>query len=223
MRILLAFRVFFAILFGIPLPWELMELPYREPPEGTKRPGALDIAAAKAALESGEPAKAEPVAPVPVPVPVAPPQPRAEPVPEPVAVAPAKPAVDEAKTSEAAAVQVLAVLQSEGRLLDFLSEDIEGYADADIGAAVRDVHRGLRRALKDHFPVEPIRSEEEGAALMVPDGFDPSQIRLVGNVVGKPPFSGRLKHRGWKVGQVRLPRLPSGEAAHVAAPAEVEL
>src|SRR5207253_6846543 len=37
-----------------------------------------------------------------------------------------------------AAVQLLAILQREGRLLDFLQEDVDGYADAQIGAAVRD-------------------------------------------------------------------------------------
>ena len=60
----------------------------------------------------------------------------------------------------AAAVQVLAVLQSEARLLDFISEDITDYSDEDVGAAVRDVHRGLQGAFKDHFPVTAVRNEE---------------------------------------------------------------
>jgi hypothetical protein len=200
-RILLAFRVFFAILFGLPLPEEIMELPIK----GNEERPKLDVAGARAALDEVNAPKPEPVAPPPPP-PREPEKPKEEP-----------------RRVEDAAVQVLAVLQSEGRLLDFLSEDIESYADADIGAAVRDVHRGLRRALSDHFPVQPIRSEDEGAMLTVPEGFDPSQIRLVGNVVGKPPFSGRLKHKGWKVGEVRLPRIPSGDAARIAQPAEVEL
>ncbi|MCD4755860.1 MAG: DUF2760 domain-containing protein, partial [Deltaproteobacteria bacterium] len=48
--------------------------------------------------------------------------------------------------SEIAIVQTLGLLQREGRLIDFLQEDIEPYDDAQIGAAVREVHRGCRAA-----------------------------------------------------------------------------
>ena len=126
-------------------------------------------------------------------------------------------------TDAAAAVQVLAVMQSEARLLDFVSEDISDYSDEEVGAAVRDVHRGLQAAIKDHFPVTPVRSEEEDSPITVPDGFDPYEIRLVGNVIGEPPFSGTLNHRGWCVEKVNLPNLPSGKAAMIATPAEVEV
>lgn len=129
----------------------------------------------------------------------------------------------DASKLDAVAVQVIAVLQAEGRLLDFLSEDIRAYADADVGAAVREVHRGLTQALADHFPVQPVRSEEEESPITVPAGFDPSEIRLVGNLVGSPPFSGTLKHRGWRITKVNLPRIPEGKAAMIAAPAEVEV
>jgi hypothetical protein len=132
-------------------------------------------------------------------------------------------AQDETKTSDAAAVQVLAVMQSEARLLDFISEDITEYSDDDVGAAVRDVHRGLQSVFKDHFPVVPVRSEEEDSPITIPEGFNPHEIRLVGNVVGEPPFSGKLNHRGWRVEKVQLPTLPSGEAAMVACAAEVEV
>lgn len=123
--------------------------------------------------------------------------------------------------ADAAAVQVLAVLQSEGRLLDFLGEDIDGYEDADIGAAVREVHRGCRKALDDHFDLAPVRAEEEDALVTVDAGYDPAAIRLVGNIVGQPPFSGTLKHRGWKAASVRLPKTAPG--SRVVQPAEVEV
>src|ERR1051325_6760475 len=45
---------------------------------------------------------------------------------------------------EPTAAQVLAVLQRDGRLIDFLMEDIAPYSDAQIGAAVRNVHAGGR-------------------------------------------------------------------------------
>src|SRR5215831_13764999 len=111
---------------------------------------------------------------------------------------------------EAIAVSAISIFQSEGRLLDFLFEDIEGYGDADIGAAVREIHRGCRRALEDHFKLAPVRSEAEESMITVPEGYDPAEIRLVGNVVGRPPFSGTLKHKGWRVEEVRLPKIPEG-------------
>ena len=120
------------------------------------------------------------------------------------------------------AVQVLAVLQAEGRLLDFLSEDIDGYDDADIGAAVREVHRGCKKALADHFDLAPVRDEEEDALVSVNAGYDPAEVRLVGNIVGQPPFSGTLKHKGWRATAVRLPKAPKNGAL-VVQPAEVEV
>src|SRR3954463_4131073 len=41
---------------------------------------------------------------------------------------------------------LLTLLQREGRLLDFLLEDVESYANEQIGAAVRDIHRSCRKA-----------------------------------------------------------------------------
>ena len=53
--------------------------------------------------------------------------------------------------------------------------------------------------------------------------FDAAAVKLTGNVVGQPPFSGSLSHRGWRVAEVRLPKLAEGHDARVLAPAEVEL
>jgi len=213
MRILLAFRVFFAVLFGWPMPDEILLLA----PGGSGSPDSNTDKLREVREALAQPPKPEPAT-APVPVRKVMPTLDLEPPPP-----PPKAVVDHEKHDEAAAVRVLGVLQAEGRLLDFLSEDIEGYSDADIGAAARDVHKGLKRALADHFPVVPLRSEAEDASMTVPEGFDPQQIRLVGNVIGKPPFSGKLKHKGWKVTAVRLPRPPNGAAAMVVTPAEVEL
>lgn len=121
------------------------------------------------------------------------------------------------------AVQLLAVLQREGRLLDFLMEDIDGYADAQIGAAVRDIHRGCRKALGEHLKLRPIRSEPDEAVVRVPEGYDPSRIRLVGRVTGRPPFEGTLRHHGWCTGDINLSDIPAGHDPTVICPAEVEL
>jgi hypothetical protein len=121
------------------------------------------------------------------------------------------------------AVQLLSLLQREGRLLDFVMETIDAYSDAQVGAAVRDIHRGCRRALQDHLKILPIRSEPDEAVVRIPAGYDPSQIRCVGRVTGKPPFEGVLRHHGWRTGGVALSDIPSGHDPAVISPAEVEL
>ena len=128
------------------------------------------------------------------------------------------------QTSPQAAVQMLAVLQREGRLIDFLEEDLSQYEDAQIGAAVRNIHQGCKQALNEYVELDPIFKEEEGSQVSVPEGFDSKAIRLTGNVIGDPPFSGTLRHRGWRVAKVELPQ-PTTEQTKdwVLAPAEVEV
>jgi hypothetical protein len=121
-------------------------------------------------------------------------------------------------------LRVLAVLQRDGRLVDFLEEDIDGYSDAQIGAAVRDIHRGCRKSLHDYLTIEPIIDAAEEQRVTVPGDFDPAAIRLVGKVNGAPPFQGVLKHHGWRVKSVQLPVLPAArDDSSVLSPAEVEI
>lgn len=122
-----------------------------------------------------------------------------------------------------AALQLLSLLQREGRFVDFLEEDVSSFSDAQIGAAARVVHDGCRKALREHLPIEPVRSEEEGAKITLEKGFDASRVRLTGNVTGEAPFRGTLAHRGWKVTEVRLPKMTEGHDATIVAPAEVEV
>jgi hypothetical protein len=136
------------------------------------------------------------------------------------AAAPA-PTVKEA--SPESALQLLGLLQRGARFVDFVEEDIAGYSDADIGAAARLVHDGCRTTLREHFTIRPVRDEAEGSRVTLADGFDATAIRLTGNVVGKPPFSGNISHRGWRVEEVRLPMLTKTHDATVIAQAEVEL
>jgi hypothetical protein len=122
-----------------------------------------------------------------------------------------------------AALQLLALFQREARLIDFANENITVYSDADIGAAARVVHEGCARVLREHFTIQPVRSELEGARVTLPEGFDAASVRLTGNVVGKAPFTGTLSHRGWKATDVRLPQLAEQHDARIITPAEVEL
>jgi hypothetical protein len=126
-------------------------------------------------------------------------------------------------TSPDAALQLLALLQQEARFIDFIQEDLLGFSDADVGAAARVVHEGGKKVLQDYFTLAAIRDEQEESRITLPEGFDATMVRLTGNVLGQPPFSGTLMHRGWKVTEVRLPKLAEGHDAHIIAPAEIEL
>jgi hypothetical protein len=121
------------------------------------------------------------------------------------------------------ALAFLALLQREGRLVDFLREPLDGFSDADIGAAARDVHRGCKKVLEQHLTFEAVMPGEEEAKVSVPKGFDPAEVRLIGEAKGEPPFTGTLRHHGWRVVEAKLPTLTEGIDRTVIAPAEVEL
>jgi hypothetical protein len=120
------------------------------------------------------------------------------------------------------AVQVLALLQRDGRLIDFFREDISAYDDGQVGAAVRELHASCRETLGRYLTLEPVFDEEEGCLVTVPSGFDPAEVKLLGNVTGTGPFRGVLRHRGWRVAAATLPPVPDG-ARPIIAPAEVEI
>lgn len=122
-----------------------------------------------------------------------------------------------------AALQLLGLLQSEARLIDFTQEDVRAYSDDDIGAAARVVHAGCCKVLREHFSIAPVRSEAEGSRIQLEAGFDARSIRLTGNVVGTAPYLGSLSHRGWRATAVRLPQLSAGHDPSILAQAEVEL
>jgi hypothetical protein len=142
-----------------------------------------------------------------------------EPKPEPKVVEPEIVAPEPDRT----ALQLLAILQREGRFVDFLQEDVSSFSDADIGAAARVVHEGCKRGLRDVLTLAPVRTDAEGAKVELPVGFDASRIRVTGNVTGEPPFRGTLAHHGWRVEALRLPELTAGHDPTIIAPAEVEL
>ena len=131
--------------------------------------------------------------------------------------------VVKAEPDHTAALQLLAILQREGRFIDFLQEDVSSFSDADIGAAARVVHEGCTRGLEDVLDLASIRSEEEGAKVELPAGYDANRTRVTGNVTGEPPFSGTLAHHGWTAESIRLPTLSEGHDPKIIAPAEVEL
>jgi hypothetical protein len=120
------------------------------------------------------------------------------------------------------AVQMLALLQRDGRLVDFLMEDLSAYQDAQVGAAVRDVHAGCRQALTRYFTLEPVMADDEGQSVTVERDADAARIKVIGNITGQPPYRGVLRHRGWQASRIELPPVPASGRA-VVAPAEVEI
>lgn len=121
------------------------------------------------------------------------------------------------------ALHLLSIFQREGRLVDFLQEDIGGFSDAEIGAAARAVHAGCKKALDTYLPLAPVMGEAEGSDVVIEADFARERVTLTGNLAGDPPFRGQLCHRGWKVTDVRLPEVIAGKDLAIVAPAEVEL
>ena len=175
-RIGLAFKCFFRILGGKPLPQELLSSPDTALP-------ALPEAAPEPAVKPQS-------------------------VPEEQVARPA--------------LEILGLLQKEARLLDFLQEDIEAYDDGQVGAAVRAIHRDCQRVLQEHIPLAPVVEANEDSAYEVSAGFDPAEVQLVGNITGNPPFSGVLRHHGWRATSVSIPHQVGGDPM-IIAPAEVEV
>lgn len=120
---------------------------------------------------------------------------------------------------------MLHTLQRDSRLIDFLMEDITGYLDDQVGAAVRSIHGDCRTSLTRHVTLVPVIDGVEGTyqKLDASKAPDPNRIKLIGNVPasGKVP-GGTLRHRGWMASSVNLPPLGKQDAT-VLAPAELEV
>jgi hypothetical protein len=192
----LAFKSFFRLLFGNKLPPEAAAW---LPEEALPKPKLVDKVPER---RDDKPAAADKPA---------------------VADKPAAPRKDNAALHREGALAMLALLQREGRLIDFLREPLDGFADADIGAAARDVHRGCKKVIDQTLSLEPMIPGAEDDKVTVPRGFDPSEIRLIGEAKGEPPFAGTLRHHGWRAVDTRLPALADGLDRAVLAPAEVEV
>jgi Domain of unknown function (DUF2760) len=120
------------------------------------------------------------------------------------------------------ALQILAILQRDSRLIDFLMEDIAAYSDDQVGAAVRSLHDQCREALARYVQLAPVIDGVEGTFTRLAS-IDPASVKLLGNVPPQPPAGGLLRHRGWRCVKVELPALHGKQDAKVIAPAEVEI
>jgi hypothetical protein len=120
-------------------------------------------------------------------------------------------------------LHLFSMMQREGRLMDFLAEDLSQYEDSQIGSAVRAIHAGCLRIVNEYLDPQPVLDQAEGENVVIEVDFDPGAVKLTGKVVGEPPFEGILRHKGWQVGKLKLPTLSGSQNAKIIIPAEVEL
>jgi hypothetical protein len=124
----------------------------------------------------------------------------------------AAPRPSPAAAADPTATQLLALLQRDGRLIDFLMEDVgltvtrrSAPPSAPCMPAAgrrwsntsRSVRRWTRRGCPRHGGCERRCA----------------RIKLIGNVSGQPPFAGVLRHRGWVVTRIDLPALRPAAAS----------
>ncbi len=151
----------------------------------------------------------------------------AEPTAEPAGLPAPEVSVSKPKTKtpqRSEAITLLAALQREGRLVDFLMESLDDYSDDQIGAAVRDVHRDCKEVLNRMFDLRPAASQEEGQTVELAEGFDPGRYQLVGNLNEGQAVHGTLVHRGWQATQTEVPLWTGTEAsAKIVAPIQLEI
>ena len=134
-----------------------------------------------------------------------------------------QPEVKAPETTDPSHLRLLALLQRSGRLIDFLKEDIKGYSDAQIGAAVRKIHAETSSCLEEMVTIRPLFEQSEGSSVTIAHGFDPSEVKLVGNVKGEAPYKGVLRHKGWKAHKISLPKQAGEWKREVLCPAEIEI
>jgi hypothetical protein len=120
------------------------------------------------------------------------------------------------------AVRILAEMQKEGRLIDFLQEDLENYSDEEIGGSVRTIHEGCKKVMDKSLSLEKILDQEEESTCRINKDYDAKSIKLTGRVGDIYPMKGTLVHPGWKVKEVNLTQKTKA-TQNILAPAEVEI
>jgi len=127
---------------------------------------------------------------------------------------------DEMSEFTAGAIFTLNLLQREGRLIDFIQEDISSFSDAQVGAAVRQIHSQCAVTVEKYFKLRPISDGSEGASIPIPEKLDPSMIRLTGTI-DQGAKAGILRHKGWISTEQALPQQVGSRNQCVVCPAEI--
>lgn len=120
-------------------------------------------------------------------------------------------------------LKLLYLLQKQGRLIDFFKEDISNFSDEQVGAAVRQIHQECGKGLEEWLSIRPCFDQQEGQEVSLPSDYDRHSIKVVGNIRGKPPYKGIIRHRGWKAAKQALPKEMLEADQTLICPAEVEV
>lgn len=131
--------------------------------------------------------------------------------------------IQEPQSIDHSHLRLLALLQQSGRLIDFFKEDIKGFADEQIGAAVRQIHQDCNKSLEELVTIRTLMPEKEGTIITIPKGYDPTAIKISGKVKGEPPYTGIVIHQGWKAHKRSLPKKMGEHASDIICPAEIEV
>ena len=141
---------------------------------------------------------------------------------------PAPPPPPKMPSAADGALQFLGILQRDARLVDFLMEDISGFGDDQVGAAVRDLHASSAQVLKRYLQLGPVIDGVEGTHTKVSAAGSLAKDASAIKLLGKVPADGRatggtLRHKGWKAERIDLPPIPPIQNMSVLAPAEIEI
>lgn len=123
-------------------------------------------------------------------------------------------------TRRSEAITLLALLQRRAGLMDLIYEDLDGLTDEQIGKMARDVLDATHQCLEECLQVTTIVEQEEGELIDIPDAASPNRWNLVGDIASE---RGRLMHPGWIANTLELPGWRgSQENALVIAPVKVD-
>ncbi len=150
MRLFLAFRTFFAVLFRGDIA-EKIRVCLEKPASITVNGSSSTTTAAVPIGDASNTAAPKPSSPT-----KSKPSPRSE------------------------ALTLLSALQREARLLDLVCESLDQYSDAQIGAAARDVLRDTKKTLDRMFAISPLVDSQEGESIELPNVVSPVRWRVIG-------------------------------------------
>lgn len=103
-------------------------------------------------------------------------------------------------------------------------EPIDDYSDAQVGAAVRDIHRDCSGMLERQFAIRPVLDQAENSVVTIGANAKNGRIKLTGKVSDGTQASGTLVHHGWHVTKTDVPLWTGDtEAASIIVAAEVEV
>ncbi|UDQ98660.1 DUF2760 domain-containing protein [Lentisphaerota bacterium WC36G] len=121
------------------------------------------------------------------------------------------------------ALYMLHLLQREGRLIDFLQEDLSNFDDTQVGAAVRLIHQNCSDVLTEYMTIEKIvKDVNEGANITISENEISSNLyKLSGSVPNKAPYEGILEHQGWHATEINLPQINNAFDCSVLKAADV--